>query len=55
MKNKKYTDTEKMIFFLEWLNDFLSIERFAHYKGISKQQCEKIILDGKYLYNLESN
>tara|TARA_R110002167_G_scaffold253301_1_gene459613 strand:+ start:659 stop:814 length:156 start_codon:yes stop_codon:yes gene_type:complete len=37
--------------FLEWLNDFASLDRFSEYYGIDTEAARKIILRGKDLHN----
>lgn len=49
------TDQQKMDFYLEWFNDFLTVERFAEYHMISDREALSIIQEGKELYKLKYN
>lgn len=44
-------------FYLEWYNDFLTVERFAEYHGISSETAMALIEQGKndHKYRRENN
>lgn len=37
--------------YLDWFNNFLSVEKFASYHDFSIEKAERIILIGRKLYN----
>lgn len=42
-------------FYLEWFNDFLTIDRFASYHGITPQEALRLVEKGKRLYKLATS
>lgn len=37
--------------YLDWWNNFLSVERFAEYYNISEQRANRIIIAGRYIHD----
>jgi len=44
------TTTAYKMMFLDWFNNFLTIERFAEYYGYSIQQARRVIAKGRTLH-----
>lgn len=48
MKNfKEFTDTEKVKMYLDYVNNFLTVKRFAEYYSISEKTANKIINENR--------
>lgn len=45
------TDNEKRIFWIDFVNDFLTIERYAEYHNMGVDECTELLNEGKRLYN----
>ena len=46
------TDNEKRIFWIDFVNDFLTIDRYAEYHNMDVDECTRLLSEGKRLYNL---
>ena len=49
---KTMTDNEKRIFWIDFVNDFLTIDRYAEYHNMDVDECTRLLSEGKRLYNL---
>lgn len=38
---------KKQIMYLDWVNNFLTVDRFADHYGISREEAEQLIADAK--------
>ncbi len=47
-------EIEKADFFLEWFNDFLTIENFADYHGLSNAETIRQLETGKELHQIRT-
>ncbi len=45
------TDNEKRIFWIDFVNDFLTIDRYAEYHSMDVDECTGLLSEGKRLYN----
>lgn len=45
------TDNEKRIFWIDFMNDFLTIDRYAEYHNMDVDECTELLSEGKMLYN----
>ena len=45
------TDNEKRIFWIDFVNDFLTIDRYAEYHGMDVDECKELLNEGKMLYD----
>ena len=45
------TDNEKRIFWIDFVNDFLTIDGYAEYHNMDVDECTKLLSVGKRLYN----
>lgn len=41
--------------YLDWFNNFLTVERFAEYYGMTQEHAEEIILTGRKTDNFTKN
>lgn len=41
--------------YLDWLNNFLTIEKFAEHYGMSEFQAKRLIDAGHYIYSFDEN
>lgn len=41
--------------FMDWFNNFLSVERFAEYYGLEIEQAEKVINVGRKIHDMRAN
>ncbi len=49
---------DKLKMYLDWVNNFLTVERFAEYYGLSVEEASKVIDEGRILNTearIESN
>ena len=53
MKNYTLQPSKKL--FLEWVNDFLTIKKFAEYHCTSEKEMIKLLEDSRYIMNEENN
>lgn len=43
---------QKLIdFYLDWFNDFLSVEKLAEYYGIETNKAHRMIIAGRFFHN----
>ena len=45
------TDNEKRIFWIDFVNDFLTIDGYAEYHNMDLDECTRLLSEGKRLYN----
>lgn len=41
--------------FMDWFNNFLTVERFAEYYGLEIEQAEKVINVGRKIHDIRAN
>jgi hypothetical protein len=51
---KVYDNGDMVAMYLDWFNNFLTVARFAEYYGMSENQAESIIENGRELVNRQS-
>jgi len=48
--NTFHSDEQCRTLFLEWLNDFLTVGRFAEHHGFTKDYADAVVTYGKYVH-----
>ena len=52
---EKYTEETLVKIYLDWVNNFLTVERYAEYYGIDKDEALWTIAEGRDLHEAQCN